>query len=60
MSDGNFLELPACPYSLLLQLQTVCAYMYMCQIFKDSLLIWKGILIACDSVFNVYLPKKKK
>ena len=60
MSDGNFLELPACPYSLLLQLQTVCAYMYMYQIFKDNLLIWKGILLACDSVCNVYLTEKKK
>ena len=59
MSDGNFLELPACPYSLLLQLQTVCAYMYMYQIFEDSLSIWKGILLACDSVCNVYLTKKK-
>ena len=58
MSDGNFLELPACPYSLLLQLQTVCAYMYMYQIFEDSLSIWKGILLACDSVCNVYLTKK--
>lgn len=60
MSDGNFLELPACPYSLLLQLQTVCAYMYMYQIFEDSLSIWKGILLACDSVCNVYLTKKKQ
>ena len=36
MSDGNFLELPACPYSLLHQLQTVCAYMYMYQILKTT------------------------
>ena len=58
MSDGNCLELPACPYSLLLQLQTVCAHVvvnFLFQLIFIFPLFWGMVMYA-----NEFKTKEKQ